>query len=281
MMNRRIVALGLPWLLAGCAGSRLDLGQSFGLDIGPGGIYGAVDDEPFPVPPIDLRRINPNFLRREVAYNSDERPGTVIVDPSARYAYVVEGEGRAIRYGVGVGKTEAFNFRGTAIIGRKSKWPDWTPTAAMIAREPERYGPYAGGLSGRLEQSARTAGVISLFTWRRHALPAARHYSAMDDRHHGVVWLHSLHQPGHRRSLRPRPGRLESDRAARRRKHRSWMTDREFGAPSIFVMVARSSQIDRLASISLAVAVVRARIRLDSGLLAMRAEHACMHDPGT
>jgi lipoprotein-anchoring transpeptidase ErfK/SrfK len=149
MMNRRIAALGLPWFLAGCTGSRLDLGQSLGLDIGSG-IYGAVEGEPFPVPAIDLRRINPNFLRREVAYHSDERPGTVIVDPSARYAFVVEGEGRAIRYGVGVGRTEAFNFRGTALIGRKSKWPDWTPTAAMIAREPARYGPYAGGLAGGL-----------------------------------------------------------------------------------------------------------------------------------
>ena len=147
MINRRIAALGLPWFLAGCTGSRFDLG---GLDIGAGGIYASVDSEPFPVPAIDLRRINPNFLRREVAYGSDEKRGTVIVDPSARYAYVIENEGRAIRYGVGGGKTEAFNFRGTAVIGRKSKWPDWTPTAAMIAREPARYGPYAGGLPGGL-----------------------------------------------------------------------------------------------------------------------------------
>ena len=65
MINRRIAALGLPWFLAGCTGSRFDLG---GLDIGAGGIYGSVDSEPFPVPAIDLRRINPNFLRREVAY---------------------------------------------------------------------------------------------------------------------------------------------------------------------------------------------------------------------
>ena len=56
--------------------------------------------------------------------------------------------GDAVRYGVGVGKTEAFNFNGAAIIGRKAEWPHWTPTAKMVAREPERYGPVAAGMQG-------------------------------------------------------------------------------------------------------------------------------------
>jgi len=111
-------------------------------------MYGAVEDEPYPVPAVDLSEVNPDFLRREVAFNTREQPGTIVVDPNARYAYLVLPQGRALRYGVGVGKEEAFNFQGEAIIARKAEWPRWTPTPNMIRREPERYGPYAGGMSG-------------------------------------------------------------------------------------------------------------------------------------
>jgi lipoprotein-anchoring transpeptidase ErfK/SrfK len=110
--------------------------------------YGAIDTEPFPVPAVDLSRIDPRFIRREVAYQTTEAPGTIVVDPNRRYAYLVQAGGRAIRYGVGVGKVEAFNFQGIAIIGRKAAWPRWTPTPDMIKREPKRYGPYAKGLDG-------------------------------------------------------------------------------------------------------------------------------------
>ena len=109
-------------------------------------IYAAVDGEPFPVPAIDLQEIEPEFLRREVGYRTAERPGTVVVDPGERYAYLVGEGGRAIRYGIGVGKEEGFNFRGAATIARKAQWPRWTPTPDMIRREPERYGPLANGM---------------------------------------------------------------------------------------------------------------------------------------
>lgn len=111
-------------------------------------IYAAVEGEPFPVPAIDLSEIEPEFLRRQVSYRTTEPPGTVVVDPAARYAYLVGEGGRAIRYGVGVGKIEGFNFRGAATIARKAAWPRWTPTPDMIRREPARYGRYAGGLAG-------------------------------------------------------------------------------------------------------------------------------------
>jgi lipoprotein-anchoring transpeptidase ErfK/SrfK len=52
----------------------------------------------------------------------------------------------AMRYGVGVGREEALQFKGTATIGRKAEWPRWTPTANMVRRDPERYGPVAAGL---------------------------------------------------------------------------------------------------------------------------------------
>ncbi len=110
--------------------------------------YAALNDEPFPVDAVDLKKVDPKFLRREVDYVTSEQPGTVVVDPSARYAYLVKEGGKALRYGVGVGRQEAFNFRGEATIARKAEWPRWTPTQDMIRREPERYIKYAGGLPG-------------------------------------------------------------------------------------------------------------------------------------
>jgi len=111
-------------------------------------MYAAVDTEPFPLPAIDLSSVKPEFLRREVAYRTNARPGTIVVDPAARYAYLVQENGRALRYGVGVGKQEGFNFRGGATIARKAEWPGWRPTPDMIRRDPERYGPLRGGLPG-------------------------------------------------------------------------------------------------------------------------------------
>ena len=111
-------------------------------------MYGAVVGEPFPVAAVDLSRVDPKFYRRAVAYPTREAAGTIVVDPGQRFAFLVQEGGRAIRYGVGVGKNEAFNFRGAATIARKSEWPRWVPTPDMIKREPKRYGPYADGMAG-------------------------------------------------------------------------------------------------------------------------------------
>ncbi|WP_088343490.1 MULTISPECIES: L,D-transpeptidase [Rhodomicrobium] len=150
MIDRRAFVFGAPLVLAGCASrGRRELTS---IDAGPDryylAMYGPVDTEPFPVPAINLRRIDPKFLRREVSYETREAVGTIVVDPNARYAYLVEPGGRAIRYGVGVGREEAFNFKGTAVIARKAEWPRWIPTQDMIKREPDRYGPWAGGMEG-------------------------------------------------------------------------------------------------------------------------------------
>jgi lipoprotein-anchoring transpeptidase ErfK/SrfK len=114
-------------------------------------MYAAITDEPFPVPAVDLSRMDPRLLRQEVPYPGSAAPGTIIVDPGARYLYLLLEGGRAIRYGVGVGREEAFNFQGEATIARKAEWPSWTPTPDMIAREPDRYGPYRDGLPGGLD----------------------------------------------------------------------------------------------------------------------------------
>jgi lipoprotein-anchoring transpeptidase ErfK/SrfK len=141
--------IGLPAVaLAACSSSRTPVVQEPMIDPYYQRMYGDVIGEPFPVAAMDLRRVDPKWWRQEVPYVTDERPGTIVVDTPNRFLYLVMEGGRALRYGVGVGKTEALVFRGNATIGRKAEWPRWTPTRSMINREPDRYGPYADGLPG-------------------------------------------------------------------------------------------------------------------------------------
>jgi len=149
-ISRRSFVVGLPFLLGGCAtrrppeiATRSSAGDPYYL-----AMYAAIDTEPFPVPAIDLKKVKPRFYRQQVSYRSEEKVGTIVVDPNDRFCYLVQEDGKAMRYGVGVGKIEAFNFRGEATIARKAEWPGWRPTPNMIAREPERYGPLEDGLPG-------------------------------------------------------------------------------------------------------------------------------------
>lgn len=151
MMTRRAVLAMGSSALAGCVSRpQPELASTVAPLIDPSYLemYAALEDEPFPVPAVDLDDVDPKFWRREIPYATQEQPGTVIVDPGARYAYLVLPGGRAMRYGVGVGKEEAFNFQGAATVGRKAQWPRWTPTPDMIRRDPARYAQFAGGLSG-------------------------------------------------------------------------------------------------------------------------------------
>jgi lipoprotein-anchoring transpeptidase ErfK/SrfK len=102
----------------------------------PRRIYARVDGDPFPIPAFDYRRVPAQYLRREVAYAGREPAGTVVVDPRGRFLYFVEGGGRALRYGVGVGR-QGFAWSGTATINSKQAWPDWYPPKEMIARDPK------------------------------------------------------------------------------------------------------------------------------------------------
>ena len=149
MLSRRLFMIGLPAVaLAACSSTRTPVVQEPTIDPYYQRMYGDVIGEPYPVAAMDLRRVDPQYWRQEVPYATGERPGTLVVDTPNRFLYLVLEGGRALRYGIGVGKTEALVFRGTASIGRKAEWPRWTPTRSMIAREPDRYGPYAGGLPG-------------------------------------------------------------------------------------------------------------------------------------
>src|SRR5262245_48699030 len=87
----------------------------------------------------------PERLRRTtVAFDTREAPGTVIIDTGNTALYYVLGQGRAIRYGVGVGR-EGFTWAGVQTVSRKAEWPDWHPPAQMIARQPYLPRFMAGG----------------------------------------------------------------------------------------------------------------------------------------
>lgn len=109
--------------------------------------YAAQTDDRFPVAAIDTSRVNPRNLRQQVDYRTSERPGTIVVDTRNRFVYLVQEGGKAIRYGVGVGR-EGLEFTGTANIAWKQEWPRWTPTPDMIKREPQKYAQWAGGMDG-------------------------------------------------------------------------------------------------------------------------------------
>ncbi len=147
-ISRRLFVLAIPFVAAGCTTT-----QKVGA-IKPGkrevpqyyrDMYAAVADDAFPIPAPDLTKIDPKYYRQEVAYQGPEPSGTIVIDTPKRFLYLVLGEGRALRYGVGVGKA-GLAFEGSGVIQYKREWPRWTPTQDMIAREPERYGPLAGGM---------------------------------------------------------------------------------------------------------------------------------------
>jgi lipoprotein-anchoring transpeptidase ErfK/SrfK len=141
--------VGLPLALAACTSTgRTRAPDGPFIDPRYAAMYGTITSEPHPVAAMDLRRVDPKWWRQEVTYFSEYAPGTIVVDTPARFLYLIQSNNTAMRYGVGVGREEALQFRGNAVIGRKAKWPGWTPTANMVRRDPERYGPYAGGLPG-------------------------------------------------------------------------------------------------------------------------------------
>jgi lipoprotein-anchoring transpeptidase ErfK/SrfK len=82
----------------------------------------------------DYSQIDPMYLPQMVEYPSDKKPGTIVIDTNNRFLYLVMGDGKARRYGVGVGKP-GFEWAGEHKITRKAEWPEWHPPKEMIARE--------------------------------------------------------------------------------------------------------------------------------------------------
>lgn len=101
-----------------------------------------IGDQPGYIP--DNEEIAPEYKRTAVFFRTTEAPGTIIISTSERFLYLVQGGGRALRYGIGVGR-EGFQWQGLQKITRKQEWPDWTPPPEMIARQPYLPRFMAGG----------------------------------------------------------------------------------------------------------------------------------------
>ena len=92
----------------------------------------------------DSVELDPQFRKTAVLYRTSEAPGTIIVVTAERHLYLIQGNGRALRYGIGVGR-DGFQWQGLVKITRKQEWPDWTPPEEMIQRQPYLPRWMAGG----------------------------------------------------------------------------------------------------------------------------------------
>ena len=97
----------------------------------PGGLF---ERAAKPAPKKAGRELDPAFLPQDVVYTGPEKPGTVVIDTQSKFLYLVEHDGKARRYGVGVGKP-GFEWAGRHQVTRKSEWPTWTPPEQMRERE--------------------------------------------------------------------------------------------------------------------------------------------------
>lgn len=158
---------GLALAACGAPVERAGLDPATGVtSVGPGpevvARYQAVQDADLTIPAVEPGYLTGQNPRTEVAYTGPDAPGTIVVDPFARVLYYILEGGRAMRYGIAVGR-EGYGFSGDAVVGLKREWPSWTPTKNMIRREPEIYGPLAGGMEGGL---ANPLGARALYLYR-------------------------------------------------------------------------------------------------------------------
>ena len=161
----RLVAILCVAVLAGCAEGpvvTVDDGEVNRLSPEVLQMYGPVDDGEIIIPAVPPRALSERNVRQVVDYYSEEEPGTIIVDPGARFLYYVLGDMQAIRYGVAVGEA-GLSYAGPAVIPVKKEWPSWTPTQNMIRRDPEQYGPWADGMQGGLQNPL---GARALYLYR-------------------------------------------------------------------------------------------------------------------
>lgn len=139
-MKTLVVAAGvaLATALAGCS--------AVGTNTVFTNAYTARTDAGYKLPAIPVAKIPAKYRRQTVNYQTTEKPGTIIVDTQEKHLYFVEGGGKAVRYGIGVGR-EGFEWKGTTRVALKREWPVWTPPPAMIRRQPE-LAKWRGGMPG-------------------------------------------------------------------------------------------------------------------------------------
>lgn len=155
LISRRVFSAGsaslLALTLAGCSGAAStgsltsDTSRSRAREVAE--MYGPLPNERFPIAAVDLKQVPSRFYRQEVEFDTNERVGSIIVNTKTFYAHLILPGGRAIRYGVGLGRA-GFAWSGRANIAWKRKWPTWTPPTSMIRRQPEleKYSAANGGM---------------------------------------------------------------------------------------------------------------------------------------
>ena len=150
----------LIWIFVAALSLAFPASRSFAQQNDPGDQPGLLAD--------DSVELEPEFQRTTVLYRTTEAPGTIIIQTAERFLYVVQANGRAIRYGIGVGR-DGFQWQGLLKITRKAEWPDWTPPPEMIKRQPYLPRFMAGGPGNPLGARALYLGT--------HRIPHPRHQS--------------------------------------------------------------------------------------------------------
>ncbi|WP_436638675.1 L,D-transpeptidase [Microbaculum sp. FT89] len=168
-LSRRAFVVGTAGLagvaLAGCTNTVEQAELDSPATISPyARMYGPAPDEQFPLPAVDLTAVPEKYLRRQVDYETTETVGTVIVDTKNFYLYLVQENGKAMRYGVGIGR-EGFEWSGRARIAWKRAWPKWTPPNDMIARQPELE-PYSAANGGMEPGLKNPLGARALYIFQ-------------------------------------------------------------------------------------------------------------------
>ena len=108
-------------------------------------------------PQVPGYEMDPRYLRQEVDFHGTEAPGTIVIDTPNKFLYLVEGGGRAMRYGIGVGRP-GFTWSGTHSVSAMKEWPDWTPPEEMLQRQPGLPHFMAGGPNNPLGARAMYLG---------------------------------------------------------------------------------------------------------------------------
>ena len=139
----------------------------------PATMYAARVDEGYNLPAIPFDRVDPKFYRQVVDNPTGEAPGTIVVDTSQHFLYLVQPGGKAIRYGVSLGKA-GFGWTGSAVVQWKKKWPTWTPPAGDDPAQAGT-GQICRGHAARAAEPARRALHVPVPRRPGYDVPAARH----------------------------------------------------------------------------------------------------------
>jgi lipoprotein-anchoring transpeptidase ErfK/SrfK len=140
----------LIWMLIATGGLMLSVSHSSAQQPDVGDQPGLLPD--------DSLQLDPEWRKQAVLYRTTESPGTIIISTNERHLYLVQPGGRAIRYGIGVGR-DGFQWQGLLNITRKAEWPDWVPPPEMIERQPYLPRFMAGGPGNPLGARAMYLGT--------------------------------------------------------------------------------------------------------------------------